>query len=162
MSEPPPDRAAGWLNAIKGLSAGNILALAAVAVIAVPVYIVWKAVGDPESGLMDRLMSTYEEIPQSSGCTLRHVQERGGPDLYSVSSGFAFQGADRWFVSVVVPHEPSVEEIDSYCASLKLISDAMLDRGRDPEIHGGPVPGAEADRGGHDRPVPADAAEEAE
>ena len=147
---------------MKGLTAGNILALLAVALIGVPVYTVWKALSDEK--LLARLMSTYEEIPQPSGCTLRHVRQRGGPDLYSVSSGFAFQGVDRWFVSVVVSHAPSEGEIEAYCASLKLISDRMLQRGTDgdAEFHPGSVQGPQADRGRHDGPVPASPEEETE
>jgi hypothetical protein len=80
--------------------------------------------------LMNRFMSEYEEFSnQQSGCVMRHVKQRGGPDQWGVSSGFAFQGADRWFVSVVLQHEPTLEEVASYCESLKLIADRMLDSG---------------------------------
>ena len=84
--------------------------LALLVVIAVPVYVVYKALGDDK--LLDRLMSTYEELDsQRSGCALRHVQERGGPELWGVSSGFAFHGAERWYVNVLLDHEPSSEEL---------------------------------------------------
>jgi hypothetical protein len=128
--EPPPEgRYLGWLNAIKGLSITNVLVIAMLAVVAVPVYTIYKALGDDK--LLDRFMSTYEEeASQMTGCTLRHVQERGGPDIWGISSGFAFQGDDRWFVSVALSHDPSSEEVASYCESLKLIADRMLDRGR--------------------------------
>lgn len=127
----PPDEGKyiGWLNAVRELSITNVLVIAMLAIVAVPVYVIYKALGDDK--LLDRLMSTYEEqTSQITGCTLRHVQERGGPDLWSVSSGFAMQGADRWFVSAVLTHAPSEDEIASFCASLKLIADRMLDRGR--------------------------------
>jgi hypothetical protein len=126
---PPQDgKWLGWLTAIKGLTISNVLVIAALAVVAVPVYVIWRALGDEK--LLDRFLSTYEEESnQQSGCTLRHVQQRGGPDLWSVASGFAFSGSDRWFVSVVLPHSPSAEEINSYCESLKLIADRMLSRG---------------------------------
>jgi hypothetical protein len=133
MPEPPPqpegrlERAAG---VVKGLSLSNVMVIALLAVIAVPVFVVWKAVGDDK--LMDRLMSTYEEVDSKGGCVLRHVQARGGPDLWGISSGFAFQGADKWFVNVLLDHKPANdEEIASYCQSLKLIADRMLDRGHD-------------------------------
>ena len=166
MPDPPQGegKVSGWITAAKGLTVSNVLVLALLAVVAVPVYVIYKALSDEM--LLDRLMSTYEEISQPSGCTLRHVQERGGPELYSVSSGFAFQGADRWFVSVVVQREPSQDEIDTYCASLKLIADAMLARGNGgSEIHPGSMPGAQTNGSGHDGAVPADPApaeEEAE
>lgn len=123
---PPPDgKYLGWLNAVKGLTLANVLVIALLAVIAVPVYVIWKAVGDDR--LLDRLMSTYEVLDsQQVGCVLRHVQERGGPDTWGISSGFAFQGGDRWYVTVALTHEPSGEELVSYCQSLKLITDRLL------------------------------------
>lgn len=129
VSQPPPpppnEGWLSWLNAVKGLSVANVLVIAMLAIVAVPVYTIWKALGDDK--LLDRFMSTYEEsASQMSGCTLRHVQARGGPDTWGISSGFAFQGGDRWFVSVALSHDPSAEEIASYCESLKLIADRML------------------------------------
>jgi hypothetical protein len=147
-------RALGWLNAVKGLTLTNALVIILLLITLVPAYVVYRALDDDK--LMDRLLSTYEELSsQHSGCTVRHVQERGGPDLWGVSSGFAYQGADRWFVNVVLTDEPSSEEIFSYCESLKLIADRMLERGGTGEIYPGSVPGAQTDRGGYDRPVPA-------
>src|SRR5262245_34108316 len=94
-SPPQNDRYVGWLNAVKGLSLGNVLVIALLAVVAVPVYVIYRALGDQE--LLDRFMSTYEEeTSQQVGCTLRHVQARGGPEMYGISAGFAFQGEDRW------------------------------------------------------------------
>jgi len=124
---PPPQdgRVLTWLNAVRGLTLSNVLVIALLAIVAVPVYVIYRALDDEK--LLDRFMSTYEEeASQMTGCTLRHVQERGGPDIWGISSGFAFQGGDRWFVSVALSHDPSPEEIASYCASLKLIADRML------------------------------------
>ena len=150
MTEPPPD---GWaqslLKAAQSLTFGNLLTLAGLAVIAVPVYVIYKAVGN--EALLDRLMSTYEVLGSQAGCSVRHVQERGGPDLWGISSGFAFQGEARWFVNVQVDHPPTPDEVATYCASLKLISDTMLGRG---EVYPGSVPGSGTDRGGHDGPLP--------
>jgi hypothetical protein len=132
---PPPadDRYLGWLNAVKGLSISNVLVIAALAIVAVPVYVIYRALDDEK--LLDRFMSTYEEeANQQSGCTLRHVQERGGPDIWGISSGFAFAGAERWFISVALSHDPSNDEVVSYCESLKLIADRMMERGRTNEI----------------------------
>src|SRR5215510_3352540 len=94
---PPRDKYIGWLNAVKGLSLGNVLVIALLVVIAIPAYTIYKALGD--DALLDRFMSTYEETTnQVVGCTLRHVQQRGGPDMWGVSAGFAYQGEDRWLV----------------------------------------------------------------
>ena len=117
-----------WLGAVKGLSLGNVLVIALLAVIAVPVYVIYRAIDN--DALMDRFLSTYEEVSsQNVGCTLRHVQARGGPDQWGISRGFSFVGNDRWFVNVVLDHHPNSEEIISYCESLKLIADRMLERG---------------------------------
>jgi hypothetical protein len=155
MDQPPPEQPRGiaWLGAIKGLTISNVVVIALLAVIGVPVYVIYKALGDDK--LMDRLMSTYEQKEsQQVGCTLRHVQERGGPELWGVSAGFAFQGTDRWFVNVVLDHEPSSDEIITYCESLKLIADRMLDRS---EVHERPVPSVETNGSGHEGDLPPDA-----
>ena len=168
MSEPTPPppqdgRVLGWMTAVKGLTISNVLVIALLAVIAVPVYIVYRALNDEK--IMDRLMSTYEEVGnQQSGCAVRHVKERGGPDLWGVSSGFAFQGADRWYVNVILSHAPTTEEIYSYCESLKLIADRMLARGGDDEpgtgteVQPGSMQSPEANGRGHDGDMPADTA----
>ena len=153
-NQPPTEgKAAALLNAAKGLSLSNVLVIFLLAVIAAPLYLLYKALSDEK--ILDRLMSTYEDLGSRDGCTLRHVQERGGPDLWSISSGFAFQGGERWHVAVILDHEPG-DEMEAFCVSLKLIADAMLDRGGDPEILKGPVSGATVDGRRHDRPVPAE------
>lgn len=136
---PPPDRrlgvADGLANIVKGLSLQNVLILFLLVVIAIPAYTIWQALHDDK--LMDRFLSTYEEITsQNVGCSMRHLQRRGGPNEWSVSSGFAYQGTDRWVVSVWMGREPNGEEINSYCESLKLIADRMVAHGRDDD--GGP------------------------
>ena len=126
---PPPEppqqdgKYLGWLNAVKGLSITNVLVIALLVVIALPTFVVYRALEDEK--IMDRLMSTYEEIDgnQQSGCVLRHVQERGGPDIWGISTGFAFAGEARWFVNVALARRPSDAEIVSYCEALKLIAD---------------------------------------
>lgn len=124
--DPPPaeGRWLGWLTAVKGLTITNVLVIAMLVIIAIPAYVIWKALHDEK--LLDRFLSTYEELGnQQSGCTVRHVQARGGPDLWGVSAGFAFQGDVRWFVNAVLDHEPDREEIVSYCEALKLIADSL-------------------------------------
>jgi len=131
LDQPPPapapaeGRYLGWLNAVKGLTISNVLVIGMLVVIAIPAYLVWRALDDEK--LLDRFLSTYEEFSsQQAGCTLRHAQQRGGPDVWAVSSGFAFTGSDRWFVNVALDRQPDREEINSYCEALKLIADKML------------------------------------
>jgi hypothetical protein len=123
---PPQGKYLGWLSAVKGLTISNVLVVAMLAVIAVPVFVIYQAVTGNEE-LLNRLLSTYREIPTNSGCALRNVQERGGPDLWAISTGFAYRGTDRWNVSVIMTHEPTEAEIVSYCESLKLIADKMVE-----------------------------------
>lgn len=115
----------GWLTAIKGLTLTNALVVVMLALALVPVYLIYRAVNDEK--LLDRFLSTYEEIPgDHDGCSLRHVQARGGPELWSIATGFAFQGQDRWQLSVIIPRQPDIEDINTYCASLKLIADSLV------------------------------------
>lgn len=127
MTEPPPSegRLAAAASVVRSLSLTNVLIIALLVAIAIPAYIIYRAVNDP--AVMNRLLSSYQELPnQQSGCTLRTVRERGGPQRWSVSTGFAFHGADRWSISVLLDYEPTGEQITSYCETLKLIADRTL------------------------------------
>jgi len=127
---PPEGRIETAVNVVKGLTLGNLLVIFLILLMGIPTYVIWRALDDDK--LMDRFTSTYEQWDsQQAGCVLRHFQERGGPDNWAVSSGFALQGSDRWFVSVLLSRPLTPEEIVSYCESLKLIADKMLDRGAD-------------------------------
>jgi hypothetical protein len=124
--QPPPDRLSRWLTAVKGLTVTNAIVILLLLLGLIPSFVIYKAVGDEK--LLDRLLSTYEEkSSQQVGCTLRHAQQRGGPDLWSISTGFAFRGEARWFISVATDTEPTIDELQSYCEVLKLIADKMLE-----------------------------------
>ena len=126
MSEQPPPEGRGlaWINAAKSLTLTNVLVIALMAMVIVPVYFVYRALNDPAT--LDRFMSSYDEYTEEvSGCTVRTVRLRGGPWRWSISSGFAMGGADRYTVSVIVTTEPNAEAVTSYCATLNLIIDKM-------------------------------------
>lgn len=127
-SAPPPDgKYLGWLTAVKGLTLTNALVIIMLVMAAVPAYLVYRAVNDET--LLDRFMSSYREITgQQSGCTVRTARQKGGPATWSVSTGFAYEGSDRYVVSVFIDHEPDMKEVESYCATLNLIVDFMRDR----------------------------------
>jgi hypothetical protein len=113
------------------MTLAQVAILALLIMLLIPVYVIWKALSD--EALLDRFLSSYREVPSDSGCTIRVVAERGGPELWSISSQFAAQGNDRWTVGVILTKQPSTEEITSFCASLKLIADRMLqDGGHEP------------------------------
>lgn len=118
------ERLSGLVKAVQGLTLANVLVIACLAAVAAPMLILWTALKDEK--VMDRLLSTFEEMDnQQVGCTLRHVQARGGPDQWAISSGFAFAGADRYTVSVILTHDPGDDELVSYCQALKLIADRL-------------------------------------
>lgn len=125
MAELQPN--AGWLagaiSAIKGLSWTNLLVIFALLLMLIPAYVVYRALNDEQ--LLDRFLSSYREVPSKSGCIVRVVAERGGPERWSVSTAYAASGADRWTVGVILDHEPKEEQIASYCAALNLIVDRL-------------------------------------
>ena len=124
------DKVSKWLGQAKTLTLLNVLIIfLLVATTVIPAYIVWKVFSDPSGKMLDRLLSTYEEIGnQQSGCTLRHAKQRGGPDFWSIGTGFAYSGIDRWSVNVVLERRPTDEEIQSYCATARLLAGDMLRR----------------------------------
>lgn len=123
---PPPDagKASGWLTAVKGLTITNALVIVLLVIALGPAYFLYRLLNDEK--LMDRFMSNYQEFAtQMSSCTERRAQVRGGASIWGISTGFAYEGDDRWAVSVALDHEPDAEEIESYCRTLNLIVDYM-------------------------------------
>jgi hypothetical protein len=113
-----------WLTAVKGLTITNALVIMMLAVVAIPSYLMYKALND--ATILDRFMSSYRETSsQQVGCILRVGRPRGGSEMWAISTGFAYQGNDRWSVSVILGHEPTDEEIISYCETLRLITEKM-------------------------------------
>lgn len=141
MAVEPPDPAGkigGWLTAVKGLTITNALVIMLLVIVLVPAYLVYRATNDER--LLDRFLSNYREISaQQSGCTERIAKQRGGQESWSVSTGFAFQGSDRWVISVWMDHEPSNDQIVSYCETLNLLVDFM----RDPDAHSPTFPNSD-------------------
>ena len=123
---------AGLISAAKSLTLTNVLIIALMAMVIVPVYFVYRALNDPQ--ILDRFMSSFEEYnDEVSGCTIRTVRLRGGPWRWSISSGFAMGGADRYTVSVIVSTEPDAEAITSYCETINLIIDKMHEANGTPQ-----------------------------
>jgi hypothetical protein len=116
-----------WLSGVAkvlhGLTLRNVAILALIVALAVPVFVIWKVFSDP--ALLDRFLSSYRVVRTEGGCTIRVVAERGGPKQWSISTGFAAGGNERWTVGVILEREPSEEQIVSHCATLMLIVDAL-------------------------------------
>lgn len=125
MTEPPPHdgRVLGWLTAVKGLTISNVLVIAMLGVIAVPIYAAYRILND--EALLDKLLSSYKEYPPSdAGCTIRELRPRSAAAQWTIATGFAYEGTDRWLAGVVLDHSPNEAERESYCASLKLITES--------------------------------------
>jgi len=102
-----------------------VLIIALLVLIAIPAYFVYSVLNDPAT--LDRFLSSYTEVTDDeTDCTVRKARARGGPWLWSISAGFAFQRSDRWSVAVVLPAEPSEDDIRSYCEAISLIINKML------------------------------------
>ncbi len=124
MSEPQP---AGWFaaaaHAVRTLTLQNVLVVFLLLLMAVPVYIIYRALSD--DALLDRFLSSYREIPSGTACTIRTVAERGGPERWSISTGFAAGGNEKWTVGVILERQPTEAEISSHCATLLLIVERL-------------------------------------
>lgn len=124
--EPPLERATGWFNAIKGLTLTNALVIVMLVVVAIPAYLVYRALNDEQ--LLNRFLSRYEELSNwQSSCTIRTAKQVGGPEFWGISTGFAYDGNDRWTIAVLLDHQPTNEDVESYCQTLNLIVDFMRD-----------------------------------
>jgi hypothetical protein len=111
------------LNAVKGLTITNVVVIGMLVVIAIPAYLVYRTLNDEE--LLNRFFSSFREISsQNIGCTIREARH-DSQYIWSVSTGFAYQGRDRYTVGVILDHAPTDEEMVSYCETLKLIADTM-------------------------------------
>ena len=131
--QPPPERppeqrspegiVAAIAHFAKGLTLGNVLAIAALAVVLVPSYLLWRLLND--ESMLGRVLSSYTEHEDKSGCTIRVASLRGAGDTYAISTGFAAQGADQWVISVIMARTPSETDVLSYCETLQRIVDHM-------------------------------------
>jgi hypothetical protein len=123
---PPPNetRLQGWANVVKGLSLTNALVIVVLVIALVPAYLLYTLVNDKV--MMGKFLSSYEEISSDkTPCTLRVASLSGSGDTFGISTGFAYEGSDKWVVSVILTHHPDAQEIYSYCATLNLLVDFM-------------------------------------
>jgi hypothetical protein len=126
--QPQPDRVGqvgGMVNIVKGLSLTNVLIIALLVAIAIPTYILWRFLND--ASLLNKFTSFYEEIASDkTSCTIRIASQRGAHPVYSISTGFAYQGSDRYTIAVLLTNGPPDEGVvASYCETLNLIVDYM-------------------------------------
>jgi hypothetical protein len=122
QNRPSEGRIAGLISAVKGLTVANVLVIGMLVVIAAPAYLLYRALNDEE--LLDRFFSNFREHSSDVGCALRSASLRGS-EVWGVSTGLAFQGADRYLVVVILNHHPDEAELASYCATVKAIADRL-------------------------------------
>jgi hypothetical protein len=139
---PSPPQEDNWvlrlLSAVKGLSFSNALVILVLVIALVPAYLLYTVVNDPT--LMNQFLSHYREVASDkSPCTLRVASTSGGPEQFAISTGFAYEGSDRWTVAVILDRKPDESDMLSYCTTLMLIVDFM----RRPEASSPPFPGTD-------------------
>ena len=125
---PPPDRVGqigGLVNIIKGISLTNVLIIALLIAIAIPTFILYRFMTD--SSLLNKFTSFYEELGLDKvACTLRIASQRGADPIYSIGTGFAYQGSDRYLDGRPAhPQAPTTASWPAYCETLNLIVDFM-------------------------------------
>jgi hypothetical protein len=125
---PPADRVGqlgGVVKIVQSLTLTHVLIIALLVAIAVPAFILYRFMTD--ASMLNKWTSFYEELTSDKvPCTLRVASVRGADPVYSISTGFAFQGSDRWTVGVILTHGPPDEgELVSYCETLNAIVDYM-------------------------------------
>ena len=114
----------GIVKIIQSMTLTHVLILALLLVILAPTYILWRFVND--ASLLNKWTSFYEELStDKSPCTLRIASVRGSDPTYAISTGFAFQGSDRWTISAVLSRKPDEGDLVSYCEALNRIVDHM-------------------------------------
>jgi hypothetical protein len=125
--QPPPDRVGqvgGLVKIVQSLTLTQVLIIALLVAIAIPTYIAWRVIND--ESMLTKFTSRYEELASDKmPCTLRVASVRGGGDTYAIATGFAFQGSDRWTVSVILTRKPDDSEMVSYCATLNMLVDHL-------------------------------------
>ena len=127
MIEPPHEHAGmvqSILNFLKGMTLTNALVVFLLVAALVPAYLLYITINDET--MMGKFLSYYEEVTtDKTACTLRIASIRGGSEQYSITTGFAYEGSDRWMVGVLLNHKPDDTALVSYCATLELIVDFM-------------------------------------
>lgn len=124
QQNPTDSRVGFFVGLVKSLSLTNVLVIALLVLVAIPTYMLYRALND--ESLLGKFLSHYEEHnTQNVACVWREASQRGGPDLHSISTGIAYQGTDRWVVSVILDRAPTPDELTSYCETLHLLVDFM-------------------------------------
>jgi hypothetical protein len=126
---PPPDRISGWIGHIKGLSLTNVLVIITLALVAIPAYLAWRILNDPQ--LSGFIFSTYEERALAgTDCRVRITSMSGAGPVFNITRPFAYSGEDRWYLGISMPVEPNEVDAGNYCAALGSLIEYARDRSK--------------------------------
>jgi len=130
------------VKTLQSVTLTQALVMALLVLIAAPTYLAWRVIND--DSMLTKFTSHYEEISnEQMPCTLRIGSVRGGGYSYSITTGFAHQGSDRWTVGVIMARKPDPSEQVSYCATLVLLVDHLRSPNQsapEPTFPGGDTP----------------------
>jgi hypothetical protein len=139
MTNPPPNqppnnggRIVGIVNAARALTLTNAAVIVILLFALVPAYVVYRLVTDPD--LLDRFLSSYAAVGAEGPCRIIKARERSEHYTWAITSGFAFEGNQRWTLGTVMTRQPTDEEIRSNCAILQAIIDFMHGDAAPPDI----------------------------
>lgn len=126
---PPPDKISSWLGHIKNLSLTNVLVIVVLLVVAVPAYLAWRILNDPQ--LSGFIFSTYEErqLP-GTDCGVRVASQSGASAIFTITRPFAYSGEDKWFLGITMPVEPNDVDAGNYCTALGSLIEYARDRSK--------------------------------
>lgn len=112
------------LNLLKGLSFGNVVVIFILVMTAAAIYTLYRFLNDEI--LMNKFLSHYEESSNDKiPCTSRIGSKRGGALTYSITTGFAYDGNDRWVIGIHRDAKISKDEFFEYCIALQMFVDYL-------------------------------------
>lgn len=126
------------VDIVKGLTLTNVLILALLIILIVPLYLAWRVLNDQD--LQGKLFNTYSELEAPSDCLLTFQQAAGGSGHYVIRAILAERPAETWYISTRIRFKPDDKAMYLYCAA----SSQLIDFMRDPNNTAPPVyPGSD-------------------
>jgi hypothetical protein len=130
MTEPvtPPPADGGIVAAIldfaRTITLTQALTIMLLLAVLIPSYLAYRVINDPQ--ILNKVTSSFEEkTDENSPCTIRIYSARGYGSTWSISTGFAYHGGDRWIVAVHMDRIPDATSIAAYCEVAQRIVDHM-------------------------------------
>lgn len=118
------------LNVVKGLTYTNVAIMALLLLLLVPVYLVYRILGD--QNLMGAVFNVYSELDAPTDCLLAFQQPAGGSGAYIVRAVLAERNAEVWYVSVKLRFKPDDQAMTQYCGAATQVVDFANDPNNSP------------------------------